>query len=144
MSMSRKLIFIAAIVASIAAVPVVVAEEAMEPEQLANIRVRVETAAHLAAIAETEKDGQMMIMAAKLMSTVGKVARPGKTTADGKPEFFDLKAMLSTANGFGADTGKAAESIAMSKPLPAMDYCAIGYWRESCDYNGYCRWEYVC
>jgi|GEM_PF-4838875 len=143
MPWSRKYIFATVALAGFAAISAVSAQDNLPPEQLA-MRTRVQTAANLAMIAEAEQDGQMMAVAAKLMSSAGRVAKPGKPAADGKPEFFDLKAMLSTAGGLGADTGKATEALAMSKPLPAKDYCAIGYWRETCDYNNYCRWEYVC
>lgn len=139
MPILRKLLLVAAV----AVTPGAAAAAGLSAEELAALRLRVQTAANLAMIAETEKDGEMMVMAAKLMSSAGKVARPGKTAADGKPEFFDVKALLNSASGLGADTAKA-ETMAMSKPIPAMDYCAIGYWRETCDYNNYCRWEYVC
>jgi hypothetical protein len=117
------------------------AEDAAEwAQKLANDRARVETAMSLVTLGEAENDGQMLAVAAKLLADVGPVALPGKTGADGTPEFIDLEALIGTAGRNGGDVGRARTAMSVAKPAPRC----LGYWREVCDYNNYCRWEYVC
>jgi hypothetical protein len=95
-------------------------------------------------LADIEKDGQMLAVAAKLLKGVGPVAIPKQAAGEGKPEFYDVNSLLKKAEEMGGDVGQAQAMMAQPSPKPQADYCAIGYWRESCDYNNYCRWEYVC
>ena len=80
------------------------------------MRPRVETAANLAAIGKAEKDGDLLLAAAKLLSKVdAPVALQGAELKDGKPASFALSTYLDEAKALGADTSKAP----MSKPQPA-------------------------
>jgi hypothetical protein len=126
---------------SFASMPMALADDAPTPQQLANDRTAVETAANLAAIAEADKDGAALLVAAKLLARLGPVAKPGEALKDGKPVLLDVKALAETAKSLGADAGTADGVAAMSKPQPHGDYC---YWYYNCDSNNNCRWEYIC
>ena len=121
--------------------PWALADEAPSPQQLASDRTTVETAANLAAIAEANKDGAAMLVAAKLLAGVGPVAKPGEVLKDGKPVLLDVKALAEAAKSLGADAGAADGVAAMSKPQPKGEYC---YWYYNCDSNNNCRWDYIC
>ncbi|MGE3829688.1 MAG: hypothetical protein AB7F76_01720 [Parvibaculaceae bacterium] len=137
MSSFRKCLASLLVAASFVAAPVVSADQ-LTPKQLADARTRVETAANLAAIGKAEKDSELLLVAAKLLSKVdAPVALPGSDLKDGKPTSLALGSYLDEAKALGADTSKAA----MSKPLPASDYC---YWYYSCDSYNNCMWIYVC
>lgn len=145
MHLGRKS-FIATILAmSMAVGSLAFAGERMSPEQFANLRMRVETGTALAVIAEHEKDGEMMLVAAKLLSTVGPVELRGRKKADGKPERYDIKKMVEAAKSMGAKPDAKAAKLEMSpKAGMVASYCALGAWIQTCDYQGYCRWEYQC
>lgn len=145
MKLGRKSAFAGAVLALVGATSLALAGETMSPEKFANLRMRVETGTALATIAEHEKDGEMMLVAAKLLSTVGPVEQRGKKTSDGKPEFYDIKKMVEAAKAMGAKPDEKAANIQMSpKAGMVASYCAIGAWIQTCDYQGYCRWEYQC
>lgn len=110
--------------------------------KLADDRAKVETAMSLIALGEAEQDGQMLAVAARLLAGVGPVARPGKSGAGSEPEFVNVEALIEAAGGFGGDTARAVR--AASTPAAKPRYCALGYWSQTCDYNGYCTWQYVC
>lgn len=115
------------------------ADDAAEwAQKLANDRAKVETAMNLIALGEAEDDGQMLAVAARLLADVGPVALRG--TSGAEPQYVDLEVLIGTAGRNGGDTQRAR--TAMSSPR-AEPRC-LGYWREVCDYNGYCRWEYIC
>lgn len=145
MNLGRKSILATSLVMTMAAGSLALAGETMSPEKFANLRMRVETGTALAAIAEYEKDGEMMLVAARLLATVGPVEQRGKKKADGKPEFYDIKQMIETAKSLGAKPDEKTANIQMSpKSGMVASYCAIGAWIHTCDYSGYCRWEYQC
>lgn len=145
MHLGRKSILATILAMSMAAGSLAVAAERMSPEQFANLRMRVETGTALAIIAEHEKDGEMMLVAAKLLSTVGPVELRGKKKADGKPEHYDIKKMVEAAKSMGAKPDEKAAKLEMSpKAGMVASYCALGAWIQTCDYQGYCRWEYQC
>lgn len=145
MHLGRKSIFATILAMSMAAGSIALAGERMTPEQFANLRMRVETGTALAVIAEHEKDGEMMLVAAKLLSTVGPVELRGKKRADGKPEHYDIKKMVEAAISMGAKPDATAAKLEMSpKAGMVASYCALGAWIQTCDYQGYCRWEYQC
>jgi len=145
MNLGRKSILATSLAMSMAAGSLAFAGETMSPEKFANLRMRVETGTALATIAEHEKDGEMMLVAAKLLSTVGPVEQPGKKKSDGKAEFYDIKKMVETAKSMGAKPDEQAAKLQMSpKAGMVASYCAIGAWIHTCDYQGYCRWEYQC
>ena len=136
----RNTAFVFAAVLGFAGLSAALAGE-LTPEQQANARTTVETAANLAAIAEATKDGQAMLVAAKLLAGVGPVAKPGEALKDGKPVLLDVKSLAETAKSLGADAGTADGVAAMSKPQPRGEYC---YWYYNCDSNNNCRWDYIC
>lgn len=107
-------------------------------QKLANDRAKVETAMSLIALGEAEDDGQMLAVAARLLAGVGPVALPGESGAE--PEFVDLEALIGSAGRSGGDTQRARTALSTPRAAPRC----LGYWREVCDYNGYCRWEYIC
>lgn len=145
MHLGRKSILATILAMSMAAGSLAVAAERMSPEQFANLRMRVETGTALAVIAEHEKDGEMMLVAAKLLATVGPVELRGKKKADGKPEHYDIKKMVEAAKSMGAKPDEKAAKLEMSpKAGMVASYCALGAWIQTCDYQGYCRWEYQC
>lgn len=145
MKLGRKSVFAGAVLALVGATSLALAGETMSPEKFANLRMRVETGTALAAIAEHEKDGEMLLVAARLLSTVGPVEQRGKKGSDGKPEFYDIKKMVEAAKAMGAKPDEKAANIQMStKAGMVASYCAIGAWIQTCDYQGYCRWEYQC
>jgi hypothetical protein len=136
----RKSAYVLAAVLSFTSLPAAHAD-GLTPEQQANARITVETAANLAAIAESTKDGAAMLVAAKLLAGVGPVAKPGEALKDGKPVLLDVKALAESAKSLGADAGTADGVAAMSKPQPLGEYC---YWYYNCDSNNNCRWDYIC
>ena len=145
MNLGRNSVCAGALAVLVGASTLALAGETMSPEKFANLRMRVETGTALAAIAEHEKDGDMMLVAAKLLSTVGPVEQRGKKKADGKAEFYDIKKMVEAAKSMGAKPDEKAANIQMSpKAGMVASYCAIGAWIHTCDYQGYCRWEYQC
>lgn len=145
MNLGRKSVCAGALAVLVGASTFALAGDRMSPEQFANLRMRVETGTALAAIAEHEKDGEMMLVAAKLLSTVGPVERRGKKKSDGKPEHYDIKKMVEAAKSMGAKPDEKAAKLEMSpKSGMVASYCALGAWIQTCDYQGYCRWEYQC
>jgi hypothetical protein len=141
MSKTLKTVLALAFVASI--IPANLARAGdMSPEQMADARARVSAAATLAAIGKAENDGDMLIVAAKLLAKAGApVAIPGEPLKDGKPTAYSLKGLLDQAKAAGADTGPA-EKAAMSMPSHVSASC---YWYYSCDtYATSCTWLYIC
>jgi hypothetical protein len=100
------------------------------------------TAASIAASGKAENDGDMLLVAAKLLTKAGgPVAVPGEPLKEGKPTAFDIKGLLAQAKAAGANTD-AAEKAAMSMQAPSASYC---YWYYSCDsYATNCQWLYIC
>lgn len=114
----------------------------MTPQQLADARARVAAAATLAAIGRAEKDGDMLLVAAKLLAkAAGAVAIPGEPLKDGKPTTYNLKGLLEESKALGVDAGKAdREAVSILRPVSAS--C---YWHYSCDsYETSCQWMYIC
>lgn len=114
----------------------------MTPQELADARARVAAAATLAAIGRAEKDGDMLLVAAKLLAKAGgAVAIPGEPLRDGKPTTYNLKGLLEASKALGVDAGKAdSEAKSILRPLTAT--C---YWHYSCDgYQTSCQWMYIC
>jgi hypothetical protein len=141
MSRIAKSVLVLALIASTSPVGLTNAAD-LTPQQLADARARVEVAATLAAIGKAENDGDMLLVAAKLLAKAGgPVAVPGEPLKEGKPTAFDIKGLLAQAKAAGANTD-AAEKAAMSMQAPSASYC---YWYYSCDsYATNCQWLYIC
>lgn len=104
----------------------------LTPQQMAEARAKVQTAVELARMAEETKDGDMMLVAARLMATVGPVAMSASKAGE-RPPMFDVKKMAARAKELGADPVKAdgvAVQPSSSSYTPSFwqqDYCPAGY-----------------
>lgn len=103
-------------------------------------RTKVATAVALANIARAEKDGEALLVAAKLLATAGPVAEPGNAVKDGKPTLLDIAGLIVQAKEMGADAGKADEIAKLATPTSAR---SDGYWYYSCDSYNNCQWIYA-
>ncbi len=109
---------------------------AAEPD--ADARTKVATATNLAAIAEAEKDGDAMLVAAKMLAGSGAVAVRGEALKDGKPTLYEIGDLVMKAKEYGADAAKA-DAVANSATSTAK---SDGYWYYSCDSYNNCQWIY--
>ena len=111
------------------------------PEKQADARTKVETAVALANIAKADKDGEAMLVAARMLAEAGPVAEQGAKMTDGKPTFIDAGKMAAMAKELGADAKKAdaVASMATSGETARSD----GYWYYSCDSYNNCQWIYA-
>lgn len=111
------------------------------PEKQADARTKVETAVALANIAKADKDGEAMLVAARMLAEAGPVAEQGAKMTDGKPTFIDAGKMAAMAKELGADAKKAdaVASMATSGEQARSD----GYWYYSCDSYNNCQWIYA-
>lgn len=105
-------------------------------------RTKVETAVALANIATAEKDGDALLVAAKLLATAGPVAKAGEAVSDGKPSLYDVAAMAASAKEMGAD-GAKADAVAKMAAEPTASPRSDGYWYYSCDSYNNCQWIYA-
>ncbi len=104
-------------------------------------RTKVATAVALANIATAEKDGEALLVAARLLATAGPVAKAGEAVADGKPTLYDIAALAASAKEMGADAAKADE-VAKMAAAPTAN-ARDGYWYYSCDSYNNCQWIYA-
>ncbi|UVK45629.1 hypothetical protein BPNPMPFG_001183 [Mesorhizobium sp. AR07] len=113
----------------------------MTPEKQADARTKVETAVALANIAKADKDGEAMLVAARMLAEAGPVAEQGAKMKDGKPTLIDTGKMAKMAKEMGADAKKAdaVASTATSNETARSD----GYWYYSCDSYNNCQWIYA-
>ena len=111
------------------------------PEKQADARTKVERAVALANIAKADKDGEAMLVAARMLAEAGPVAEQGAKMTDGKPTFIDAGKMAAMAKELGADAKKAdaVASMATSGETARSD----GYWYYSCDSYNNCQWIYA-
>jgi hypothetical protein len=107
-------------------------------KESADARTKVATAVALANIATAEKDGDALLVAARLLASAGPVAKTGE--AAGQPALYDIGAMANSAKEFGADAAKADE---VAKMATAPTASARGYWYYSCDSYNNCIWIWV-
>lgn len=110
-------------------------------KEAADKRTRVATAVALANIAAAEKDGEALLVAARLLASAGPVAKLGESTGtSGQPALYDIGALAATAKELGADAAKADEVAKMGVAPTAS---ARGYWYYSCDSYNNCMWIWV-
>jgi hypothetical protein len=130
--------------AAAAAVTVMVAGMSYAQDQTskeaADARTKVATAVALANIATAEKDGEALLVAARLLASAGPVAKLGESATSGKPALYDVGALAASAKEFGADAGKADE---VAKMATAPTASARGYWYYTCDSFNNCWWIWV-
>ena len=104
-------------------------------------RTKVATAVALANIATADKDGEALLVAARMLATAGPVAKAGEAVTDGKPTLYDVAAMAASAKEMGADADKADEVAKMAAAPTAS--ARDGYWYYSCDSYNNCQWIYA-
>jgi hypothetical protein len=114
----------------------------MTPEKQAEARTKVETAVALANIAKADKDGEAMLVAARMLAEAGPVAEQGAKIKDGKPTLMDVGKMAKMAKEMGAD-GKKADAVASSATSAGETARSDGYWYYSCDSYNNCQWIYA-
>ena len=77
-------------------------------------------------LGRSAKDPEMLIVAAKLLSSVpANVADPKGTAADGKPAFYDVNALMEEAKGYAANRGAGTVAATPNRA-------------------GFCHYEYLC
>jgi len=112
------------------------------PEEQADARTKVETAVALANIAKADKDGEAMLVAARMLAEAGPVAEQGTKVTDGKPTLMDTGKMAKMAKEMGADA-KKADAIASMATSAGETARSDGYWYYSCDSYNNCQWIYA-
>ncbi len=137
MNLTKSLLFTASFVLS--SLAIAHAAE-MGAKELAEARAKVQTAVALAEIAKQTKDGDALLVAARLIASSGNVAMTGET--GDSPKMYDAKQMAADAKAMGADAAKAdlvgAEATAMGTAADKPSY-----WINTCDYSGYCAWAWL-
>jgi len=109
-------------------------------KEAADARTKVATAVALANIATAEKDGEALLVAARLLASAGPVAKLGESATGGQPALYDVAGLAATAKELGADAGKADE---VAKMATAPTASARGYWYYTCDSFNNCWWIWV-
>lgn len=102
----------------------------------ADARTKVATAVALVNIAMADKDGDALLVAARMLAKAGPVARLGEPVSDGNPALYDLAALAASAKEMGADAAKADEVAKLAAPTAAPR----GYWYYTCDSFNNCWW----
>lgn len=98
----------------------------LTPAQIADGRSKAQVANTLIIIGRSAKDPDMLLVAAKLLSTVeAPVADPKATSADGKPVFYDVDGLVAEAKSYSAN--RSTEQAPQSR-----------------NYSGFCHYEYLC
>ena len=110
----------------------------LSPAEEAAARTKVQTAVTLAEIAEAEGDGDALLVAARLLSSVGAVARRGAGAEN--PALYSVPQMATAAKALGAD-GAKADALATTATGASPTSC---YWYYNCDSNNNCVWQYIC
>lgn len=108
----------------------------LSPTQEIDARTKAATAAALAEIAEAQGDGEAMLVAAKLVSELGRVAK--RNTSGGEPTFYSVPDMVAAAREMGANSANA-DAVAASASAD-RDIC---YWNFQCGTFA-CDWVYIC
>ena len=115
------------------------AQQLSVEEQMA-ARDRVQTAVALAEIAEADGDGEALLVAGRLIASVGAVARRGETDGD-KPVLYSVGDIAAAAKALGADDGRAdALAVQATSGQVEPTYC---YWQDVCGKFD-CSWVYNC
>ena len=135
-------IFAIALAACVGSATLAHAAEKMTAEQQADARTKVATAMALANIAKADKDGDAMLVAARMLAEAGPVAEQGAKMTDGKPTLMDAGKMAKMAKEMGADA-KKADAVASMATSAGEKARADGYWYYSCDSYNNCQWIYA-
>ena len=109
----------------------------LSPAEQLDTRKKVETAVALAELAEAEGDGEGLLVAARMLSNLGKVAKRDNGD-NAEPTFYSVGDLAAAAKAMGVDAAKA--DAVMSHDSAAPNYC---YWDYECG-TFECGWIYVC
>jgi hypothetical protein len=117
-----------------------IAQELSTDEQNA-VRGKVQTAVSLAEIAEAEGDAEAMLVAVRMLASVGPVAKRGES--GDSPVLYSVGDLATAAEALGADAA-AVEALRASATSSTTEtqptYC---YWDYTCNTFD-CAWVYVC
>jgi hypothetical protein len=139
--MKKRMLAAICMTASLALFPTLTfSADQMTPAQLADARVKAETAHRLVVLGREMKDANMLLSAAKLMEAVGPVADPAQGMKEGKPVAYDVKGLLDEAGALGADS-KSVEALKASMPT-TQNECTLFY--NCTSDNSVCWWDHWC
>lgn len=123
---SRYIAFVAAALLLAVALPLKTFAEddaKMSAAQIAAGQTKAGVANTLIVIGRSAKDPDMLMAAARLLAAIEAPVADPKASADGKPVFYDIDAIVTEADGYAANRS--------AKPA-------------SRNYTGFCRYEYWC
>jgi len=125
---ARSIAFVAVALLLSVAVPLKTQAEdqpKMTGAQIAEGQSKAQIANALVILGRSAKDPDMLMVAAKLLASVGaNVADPKASAADGKPAFYDVSKLVEESKTYSANR---------SSDLPAVPNRA-----------GFCHYEYLC
>lgn len=109
----------------------------LTPEQQLDARTKVQTAVALAEIAEADTDGEAMLVAARMLSNLGRVAKRDRDNQS-EPEFYSVADLAASAKSMGAAADRADQLVASE-----VTDRGICYWEYKCG-TFECGWLYIC
>jgi hypothetical protein len=108
----------------------------MTAAQIADGQSKAQIANALVILGRSAKDPDMLIVAAKLLSSVGaNVADPKAAATDGKPTFYDVGKLVEESKSYSAN--RSSEAIT---PVPKQGFCHYEYLCDSLS----CSYVWVC
>lgn len=114
----------------------------LTPEQKAE-RTKVHTAVDLARIAEETKDGDALLVAARLLASVSPVAMSAAKAGE-RPPMFDVQKMAARAKELGGDPVKADQLATQPTSKVSGSSPATGFWQADYCPSGYdCTYTWV-
>jgi hypothetical protein len=109
----------------------------MSAAQIAEGQSKAGVANALIIIGRSAKDADMMMVAAKLLADIdAPVADPKASSADGKPAYYDVDAIVTEADGYAANRSTAKPT----SPSPRAGFCHYEYLCNSLS----CSYVWVC
>lgn len=134
---SRIVLFAAASLLLAVAVPLATfAEDAAKPSpaQIADGQSKAGVANALIILGRSAKDPDMLMTGAKILSGIEAPVADPKASADGKPVFYDVDAIVAEADSYAANrAGKPASRN-------YQGFCHYEYWCDSLS----CSYVWVC
>ena len=111
-------------------------ESKMTAAQIADGQAKAQIANALVILGRSAKDPDMLMVAAKLLSSVGaNVADPKAAPTNGKPTFYDVSKLVEEAKSYAAN--RSSEAIT---PVPRQGFCHYEYLCDSLS----CSYVWVC
>ena len=108
----------------------------MSAAQIAEGQSKAGVANTLIVLGRSAKDPDMLMTAAKLLAAVGAPVADPKASAEGKPVFYDVDAIVVEADGYAANRSTAKPM----SPSPKAGFCHYEYWCDSLS----CSYVWVC